>query len=113
MSIIDIQQRDLPMCPNSFGLPGNPAHQLHNRILDTLHRAIPHDEDTGEAIDPKMDEVYAAAAYETVSDRMYLYHDSVSFHEGRARHAVVESWYFRCGVCGLVLPANRMPEAGR
>ena len=44
----------------------------------------------------------------TTADRMHLYFDRTSFMQGR-EFITVEAWYFRCAICGLMLPAQRTP----
>jgi hypothetical protein len=72
-----------------------------------MYEATERDED-GEFTDPAVERAYTAIAYgESVDDRMHLYVSEVSAQYGGAP-VHVEAWFFRCPVCGLVLPANRV-----
>jgi hypothetical protein len=105
VTLIDIPDSNLPLCPNSWGHPIHPLHQLHVRLQDAVYKATPHNKD-GEPTTPELEAVNAAVSYGPVQDRMRLYRDSAGgVFEGQ--HVTVESWYFRCDVCGLILPANR------
>lgn len=96
-----------PLCPRSTNLPVAEEHMLRNRVLDAFYNAAEKDGD-GEMA-PPVDAAYHAAAYGPVNDRMDLFTTSASFlHQGAP--VVVESWWFRCPVCGFVLPASRMPS---
>jgi hypothetical protein len=102
--IRELSDSDKPLCPN-IGQPINAAHALRNRMLNAFYEAAEKNTD-GDMTEP-VDKAYYAAAYGfTTSDRMNLYRDSASFVRGR-EIVVVEAWYFRCGICGLILPASR------
>lgn len=92
-----------PLCPNSLE-PVHQAHQLRNRILDAFCEAAEKGAD-GDMVEPA-GRAYQAAAYERVGDSMELYRHSASFLDGGDTYTVVESFWRRCGVCGLVLPAG-------
>lgn len=105
MSLIDIPEHNGPLCPNSWGYPLHPLHQLHVRLQDAVHNATPKDENQ-EPITPELEAVNAAVSYGPVTEQMRLYRESIGFAYQR-QNVLVESFYFRCGVCGLILPANR------
>ena len=82
------------MCPNVLTLPTHPAHMLQVSILNAFHDAAEKDED-GEML-PPVGKAYYAASEGEVNDRMDLYH-----HEVLADHITwVQTWYWRCHVCG-------------
>lgn len=96
---------DRPMCPNGFIEPIHPSHRMRIRMLDAFSKAAERDAD-GEMTEP-VGKAYYAAAYEgPTEDRMWLYRETVGFMRGRG-HIIVEAWYFRCTICGLMLPAQR------
>lgn len=95
---------DGPLCPNSVGEPMHEAHRLRVRVLDAFYEAADKDEDN-EMPEP-LERAYSAAAYGRVEDRMDLFAHSTGFLDGN-RRVTIEAWWYRCRVCGLVLPANR------
>jgi hypothetical protein len=96
---------DRPLCPNSGGRPANPEHQLRVRLLDAAYRAADVNPDDLEFTDAAADRMYQALAYgDDVDDRMHLYESSVIPFDRPL--TVVTAWFFRCGVCGFVLPAT-------
>jgi hypothetical protein len=101
--IVDINPQERPLCPNN-GSPQHPAHKLHNELIDIVSANTEHDEDF-EVVQPESDKINAAVAYGRFDGRMYLYKDSVSYIQGRT-FMLVEAWYFRCNLCGLILPAT-------
>jgi hypothetical protein len=110
--LIDVLGSDGPLCPRSALFPVDPAHALHNRHVDVVCEATPKDAD-GEPATPDLEAVNHAVSYgPRITERMRLYRSVVSAldHNGTV---AVEALYFRCGICGLILPANRVPEATR
>lgn len=96
---------DRPLCPNGTNMPIHPAHTLRTRMLDAFYNAAEKNAD-GEMLEP-VDKAYSAAAYNgPTDDRMWLFRETVSFTQGR-EYITVESWWFRCHICGLILPAQR------
>lgn len=94
-----------PLCPSTLGGTTDPRHEATVRTLNAFYEAAAKDAD-GELV-PPVDAAYSAAAYGTMSDRMRLYVERVGFtYQGQ--RVVVESWYFKCGTCGFVLPASRV-----
>lgn len=102
----DLRGGDGPLCPNSVGEPLHDAHRLHVRTLDAFYNAA--DKDSDGELPEAVERAYGAAAYEQITDRMDLFRHSNSITEGN-RPVVVESYWYRCRVCGLVLPATRRP----
>jgi hypothetical protein len=106
---IDISDDERPLCPN-IGWPGNPAHELRTRVLNAFYNAAEKDaegEMTGTA-----EAAYSEAAYGSGTDeRMHLYREGVAALYGGS-YVTVEAWWFKCPICGFVLPANRI-ERGR
>jgi hypothetical protein len=105
--VIDLMYGDGPLCPNSMLLPIHPSHEMHVRVANAVYEATPRDAD-GEPTTPELAQVSSAASYgSAVSARMRLYRDVVSAMDGHIPVAV-EALFFRCGICGLTLPANRV-----
>lgn len=96
-----------PLCPGSFP-PAHPAHGARVVVLDAVWVASPKDEDQ-ELQPDSAAKAYSAAAYGADGkggDRMRLYCDTVQL--SGARMQVIRAWYFRCSVCGLILPAGEV-----
>lgn len=112
MMHVEINKSDRPMCPGTFA-PVHPLHQLHVNLQDILREAIPENPETLESIDPSHDDLYAAVAYDRYDGYMNLYKNVVTVIGRHAKGAfvIIESWYFRCGTCGLILPAQEKPDA--
>jgi hypothetical protein len=101
-----LSDSDKPLCPAVAQMPPSEAHMLRNRMLDAFYEKAERNTD-GEFASTEVESAYYAAAYgPQVSERMDLFRESVSFLE-HGTYAVVESFYFRCRVCGLILPAQR------
>lgn len=101
---------DGPLCPNAAGNPAHPAHTLHVRMCDAAYEATPRDAD-GEPVTPELGKVSYELSYGSgTSTRMRLYRAVVSAMDHRYRPVAVEALYFKCGICGLILPANRVPQ---
>jgi hypothetical protein len=109
MALVSLPYNDRPLCPHDLATPANPAHQLHNRLIDAVHEATPHDED-GQPVTPELEAVAAAVTDGRVSARMRLHREAASGTAGGAPF-LVEAWFFRCDVCGLILPAGRVASA--
>lgn len=105
-----LSESDLPMCPNGMMRPIHPAHALRTTMINAVYDVTKeHENDDGELPEP-LDKVSQALSYgPTTADRMNLYFDRVSFLQGR-EFVMVEAWHFRCAICGLMLPAQRMPR---
>lgn len=96
-----------PLCPNSLP-PAHPAHQLAVTFQNAAYRATPRDAD-GEPTTPELAAVNMAVSYgEDTNDRMSLYRDVVIARTDGYRTAAVEALFFRCLLCGLILPASRV-----
>jgi hypothetical protein len=107
--VIDLMSGEGPLCPNSMLLPIHPSHEMHVRVANAVYEAIPRDAD-GEPTTPELAKVNSAASYGSdVNARMRLYRNVVSAMQG-SRPVAVEALFFRCGICGLTLPASRAPE---
>jgi hypothetical protein len=103
VTYIKISDSDRPLCPN-MGYPGNEAHHLRTRILNTFYEAAPKDSD-GE-MSEELDKVYSAAAYGGNTDeRMNLYSEFVNVYQG-TNVTQVTTWWFKCPICGFILPAT-------
>jgi len=105
--VIDLMYGEGPLCPNSMLEPIDPAHIVAVRMANAVHDATPRDQD-GEPTTAELAKVNSAVAYgPTTTARMRLYRDVVSAMDGSMPTAV-EALFFRCGICGLILPANRV-----
>lgn len=104
-----LSESDLPPCPNGMMRPIHQAHQLRTTMIDAAYGATKaYETDDGE-LPEALDKVSQALDHgPTTIDRMNLYFDRVSFLQGR-QIVAVEAWYFRCAICGLMLPAQRVP----
>lgn len=105
MSEIVREASEGPLCPNGLGSPIHPAHELRVRVLDAFYEATEKDDD-GEMPAP-VETAYGAAAYGVTTDRMDLFRHSSAFFSGN-RQVLIESYWFRCRVCGLILPASEV-----
>lgn len=100
-----------PMCPNGWAYPVHEAHRLRVRMIDAAYDKTPRNEDN-EPMTTELAQVNDALSYgPTTEDRMRLYRDTVQAMDFRGT-VVVETLYFRCQICGLVLPASRAPRPG-
>jgi hypothetical protein len=97
-----IETTDSPICPNETSGPPNPLHHAYNRILDTFYEASERD-DNGEFTIPAVGAMYEAVAYKKTYTGMSLYCISARTLGGSES---IKAWYFRCHVCGFVLPAS-------
>lgn len=97
------------LCPQSAGFPIASEHVACNGLLDAFYQAA--ERDTDGELTPPLDVAYAAAAYGPVSARMNLYRHVVEVLEP-GRETIVETWWWRCPVCGFVLPAQVMNRVG-
>lgn len=103
---IEMAAGDAPLCPNAINLPANRDHQLQNLTVNALHEALL--KDAGGELTPDSAATYTAATA-PFADRMQLHLESVTAaHRGRSFH--VETWYFRCSTCGMILPASATPQ---
>lgn len=105
--LIDIIEGRGPLCPASMP-PVSAAHALLRQIQNVAYQATEYDGD-GEPVSPEAGAVVDAVHYGNETDsRMRLYRDAVSALGGRRGMVAVEALYFRCPLCGFVLPANRV-----
>jgi hypothetical protein len=106
---IVLHGRDGLMCPNASNQPIHPAHQLHNGILDAIYEVLQRHQDTQgelpESLRPLDDAYTAASAGPSVTDYMSLFCDDSRhvYHGGRWQ---VSTWWWKCSICGLILPAT-------
>jgi hypothetical protein len=106
--VIDLLHGSGPICPNSMLQPIHPSHAMHVRLADVVYEATPRDGDD-EPTTPELAKVSNEVHHgQAVSDRMRLYRQVVSALDHHLPVAV-EALFFRCGICGLTLPANRVP----
>lgn len=106
-----LSQSDRLLCPNVSTMPISSAHALLVRVLDAFDNAAEKDDD-GEFTVDAVGKAYHAAAYgPSTSDYMDLYRHGVVVDQ-HGNMVKVETWWWRCHVCGLVLPAQRWRESG-
>jgi hypothetical protein len=96
-----------PLCPNSGGSPTHPAHELRVRLVDIAYAASELNAD-GEFADDAVARINEAVAYGAVDDRMHLYVTEMTGTYGGPLGTTVVAWFFRCGICGFVLPAQQV-----
>jgi hypothetical protein len=99
--IREVREEDLPLCPVYVSDPGNEMHRLAVRALDAFYDAAPKNDD-GEMLSAATETCYRAATV-ALSSRMRLYRAGLPLPGQGAGY--VESYYFRCQVCGFTLPA--------
>jgi hypothetical protein len=105
--LIDLSVGDGPLCPNAMP-PVSAQHAMLRQIQDAAYRAAEYDTD-GEPVSAEAGKVVDAVHYgPETAGRMRLYRDTVAA-QSYSIPVAVEALYFRCTVCGLVLPANRVP----
>lgn len=104
---------DNPICPMDMGrAAGNTAHRTWNMMVDLLYGAMKefrNEED--EYADPNMEKIYSAVAYNGAYKHMQLHRESSSFVKPGGTLGWVETYYYRCHLCGFVLPLG--PEVKR
>jgi hypothetical protein len=96
-----------PLCPLS-DYPRAREHELAVAIGNDVYEAAKptRDEDSGES-PPEIENLTMAAYYgRSASTRMNLYRVSMPAKSQRPGGVVAVAYYFRCGVCGFVLPAH-------
>jgi hypothetical protein len=93
---------DRMLCPHSSNFPVHEAHQLRTRMLDGFYEAAEKDED-GEMAEP-LEKAYLAAK-DRVNDYMDLFVHTANIMRGR-QFVTVETWWWKCPTCALVLPAT-------
>lgn len=104
--LIDLLSSDGgPLCPASMP-PVHPSHAAMVAAQNAVYEATARDGD-GEPATSELEKVGHAVSYSwRTSSRMRLYRDTASALSSRGV-VPVEALYFRCLVCGLVLPAQR------
>lgn len=99
----ELSHTDKPMCPNVTSGLMNEAHAIHVKTLNAFYNAAQKDEN-GELKNQDTENAYTAASYTVVNNKMDLYFARVSWFTGSSFRAV-ETYWFQCHICGLVLPA--------
>jgi len=97
-----------PPCPNSLPPVVNAAHQAVRRTLDAFYASA--ERDANDELPPVLDKAYTAAAYgEGGSGRMRAY---IERHQVvlAGRVIILESFFWRCQACGLILTAQRSDQ---
>jgi hypothetical protein len=79
-------------------------------MIDAAYEATKEYEDDGGELPEPLDKVHQALSDGPGADRMRLYFMRVSLY-ATGDVATVESWYFQCSICGLILPAQRKPAS--
>lgn len=93
-----------PLCPQDFP-PIHPAHALHRRVNDAGYNAAPRTEGDDLELTPDAEKVHSAVTDGQFSSYMLLYRHDERYLQGR-QFVVVSAHWYRCGVCGFVLPAH-------
>jgi len=89
------------LCPQSFS-PQAREHAEQVALLNRMYGVMEHDDDTLEA-PADQERIYRAA--EGDGDWMRLYHeDKGTIFQGRMY--TIKAGYYRCQVCGFVLPVS-------
>jgi hypothetical protein len=106
--IIKLPDFEKPLCPYVSTDPGNKAHELYVRAQNVVYDTAEKDAD-GEILDPKVADIMSAVSYIQMNERMDLYfvRNSLPF-SGVLKQAVVESYYYKCHICGFILPAYKI-----
>ena len=100
-----------PMCPHSIPPNVHPSHEAALLVQNAVYEAIARDED-GEPATEELGAVSHASSYSSsTGNRMRLYRATELARSSSPWGVVVESLYFRCRICGFVLPASRAPES--
>jgi len=95
--LININPNDRPLCPNSGD---DPKHQFQNLLFDEAYKVAEKDENS-DYVNAETAKIMIALAYGRYSNRMNLYRESVV----TPRDRIIQSWYFKCDTCNLILPA--------
>jgi hypothetical protein len=106
--IVETLGQDRPLCPNDISFPLNQFHYERTRLLDAFYNAAEKDDDS-EFVSPEVDKAYYETAYgkDRSGTGMRLFHEAVTPMGAQFPFIRVEAWYFRCPICGFVLPANQ------
>lgn len=100
-----------PMCPRGYGPGMAPEHEIRVRMIDAAYEATSRNDD-GEPTTSELAKVNDAISYgPRTNDRMRLFRDAVQALDYRGTVGV-ETLYFRCQICGLILAAGRVPRVG-
>jgi hypothetical protein len=104
----DISEYEKPLCPNMSTDPGNKAHELYVRVQDAIYDTAEKDSD-GEIVNQSVADIINAVSYLKMSDRMDLYfiRTPLPMKFSMLKQEVVESYYYKCHICGFILPAQR------
>jgi hypothetical protein len=98
-----LSETDKPLCPNVTSPRSNKEHEIHVRTTDAFYDAAERDADD-EFVNENTGKAYYAAAYDKISNKMNLYFARVHFYVGN-KQKIVETYWFQCHICGLILPA--------
>lgn len=101
--IRDIPDFDKPLCPN-IGFPDNAAHRLYIRCQNVVYEASEPLDENDDFTLPEVAKINRALTYEKMSDRMDLYFIRSLIPR---TNNVIETYYFKCHICGLILPAYK------
>lgn len=93
------------LCPKVTTMPINAAHALSVTHHDLAYAAAPKDAD-GEIVAGPAADVVNALDGAGGSDWMDLYRSLADVNMPGHRQVVVESWYWKCHICGFVLTAQ-------
>jgi hypothetical protein len=109
---------DGPLCPMSMGAL-NGEHRAERIFDDVLYEASkPFRVNSDGQPDPDgdlpkdLDTLYNAVVYSPTYRRMLLHYEATSFmQDGALKH--VRAYYWRCHLCGYILPATTLEKITR
>lgn len=104
--IVKLADFDKPICPNMSTDPGNKAHELYVRMQNVIYETAEKDAD-GEIANQSVADVINALSYLKMNDRMDLYFIQNVLPLKYGHQSFVESFYYKCHICGFILPAQR------
>jgi hypothetical protein len=101
--IINLPQNARPLCPNNIN-GDNILHRLHVELTDEAIKFMTKNKDE-EFINEESERIYLALAYGRFDGRMNLYKEINTVYKPKMQ--TIETWYYRCNICQLVLPATQ------
>lgn len=99
--IVEVLDSERPPCPNKE----SSAHLVHTRILTEAASYLIKD-DNKVPVSYPAEQMYGSISEGSFDGCMYLYKISVI---ARGKRIIVESYYFKCAICNLILPAQVKP----
>jgi hypothetical protein len=87
-----------PICPNDNS--ASREHRAVNMVRNAYSQQLTEDEDG--QLTPEHDRLFSDAE-KLIPDRMHLFRITAA---PSGQRGYVESWFFKCPVCGFILPAQ-------